>query len=187
MKIKKFFVVGFLTFLLSSCGTSTETSTISTTSKYDKNQYFAITIPTTWEILGENDFTKPKKGKVDLAARSTSEISGGFSNNIVIISDKLTTATTSKKYSIVNYTLSTGEYVDFVKVSEKNIKFSDGDESAIYIFEAKYNTNSVKRKFIQSAKVCTDRAFLMTIGIDLKITDTSKYEDLIKSFECKKK
>ncbi len=61
------------------------------------------------------------------------------------------------------------------------------DEANIYTFEAKYNPQTPKRKFIQTARVCGDTVYLMTIGINLEIKDTAKYENLFKSFTCGEK
>ena len=93
---------------------------------------------------------------------------------------------TSKKYSVVNYALTTGEYKEFVKLEEKVIAFSDKDESNLYVFEAKYNTATPKQKFVQTAKVCGDTVYLITFGLGLSTGATTKYEDLIKTFTCTK-
>lgn len=93
---------------------------------------------------------------------------------------------TSKKYSLVNYALTTGTYKDFVKLSEKSIVFGDGDTSNIYVFEAKYNLQTPKQKFIQTAKVCGDTVYLMTFGLGLSTGATTRYEDMVKTFSCSK-
>lgn len=92
---------------------------------------------------------------------------------------------TSKKYSIVNYALTTGEYKEFTKLNEATITFGDKDTSNLYTFEAKYNINTPKQKFLQTAKVCGDTVYLMTFGLGLTTGATTKYEDLIKTFTCK--
>lgn len=186
--MKKLIILALGLWLLTSCTWPTWDNSSANTVSYDKNTYFKMSIPKTWQILTEKDYPKPKNGTVELALTSN-EIDSGFANNMVIISDKLNEKITSKKYSVVNYTLSTGEYVDYNKLSEKAIKFKDNDESNFYVFEAKYNTSTAKRKFFQTAKVCGDKAFLITIWVGIKVDASkySKYEDLIKSFECIKK
>jgi hypothetical protein len=61
------------------------------------------------------------------------------------------------------------------------------DESNLYTFEAKYNPETPKRKFIQTSKVCGDTVYLMTIGVNLSITDMKKYEAFLTSFACAEK
>jgi putative heme iron utilization protein len=110
----------------------------------------------------------------------------------VILSEKIQNTITSKKYSIINYALSTGQYTDFVKLDEKVVTFNSADEkekdeSNLYTFEAKYNPETPKRKFIQTAKVCGDMVYLMTIGVNLDVSDMKKYEAFLTSFECSAK
>lgn len=141
-------------------------------------------IPSTWTTIDKATLPVTKNGTIALALTST-EIVSGYSNNMSIIKEKLTEAITSKKYSVVNYALTTGAYQDFVKLEEKTIAFGDKDESNLYIFEAKYNTNTPKQKFIQTSKVCKDTVYLITFGLGLSTPSTTKYEDLVKTFTCK--
>ncbi len=101
-----------------------------------------------------------------------------------VLQDTLHEAISSLQYSIVNYTLSTGAYAEYTKLAEKKITFSDKDEANLYIFEAKYNKETPKEKFVQTAKVCGDKAYLMTVAIGYDTTSTTKYENLLTSFTC---
>lgn len=167
--------------LLTSCGTTTDTS-LSTTPFAGEG--FSIDTPKTWIAVDKVSLPVTRNGTIALALTSA-DITSGYSNNMSILKEKLTDAMTSKKYSVVNYALTTGEYKDFIKLEEKTITFGDKDESNLYIFEAKYNTNTPKQKFIQTAKVCGDTVYLITFGLGLTTGATTKYEDLIKTFTCK--
>jgi hypothetical protein len=79
------------------------------------------------------------------------------------LSDDLYEETTSKKYSIVNYAYTTNSYLEFLKLKEESIEFPDKDTSVLYFFEAKYNLQTAKRKFLQTAKVCNKKVYLITI------------------------
>ncbi|MBT4632488.1 hypothetical protein HOB94_00425 [bacterium] len=62
----------------------------------------------------------------------------------------------------------------------------DEELSIIYIFEAKYNLDTPKIKFLQTARVCNqNKAFFFTIALPTTIKDTTKYEYLLSTFECK--
>lgn len=180
--MKKIALVLFTLFVLSSCG-STSNTTDESTKAYTASG-FTINIPTTWTVVNKNELPAIKSGQVELAV-SSSDISSGFANNLVVIWQDLLEKTTSKQYSIINYSLSTWEYVEFTKLSEKTVNFSDKDQSNLYIFEAKYNTATPKRKFLQTAKICWSKVYLLTIWIALGTTDTTRYENLITSFTCK--
>lgn len=143
-------------------------------------------VPKAW-VAVEQDALPTIKNGVIAAAFTSSEISSGFANNLTILKDTLTEAISSKKYSVVNYALTTGGYKDFVKLSDSSIAFtSDKDESNLYAFEAKYNDTTPKQKFLQTAKVCGKSVYLITMGLNLSIGSTTKYEDLIKTFTCVK-
>ena len=104
--------------ILTSCGTSD--SSISTTSI--SGDGFSIDTPKTWIPVEKTSLPATKNGTIVLALTST-EITSGYSNNMSIIKEKLTEIMTSKKYSVVNYALSTGSYRDFIKLDEKSILF----------------------------------------------------------------
>lgn len=167
-------------FFLASCGTSSTTSVDSTSFA---GEGFNIETPKTWIAVEKASLPVPKNGSIALALTSA-EIVSGYSNNMSIIKERLTEAITSKKYSIVNYALTTGAYKDFIKLDEKAIAFGDKDESNLYTFEAKYNTDTPKQKFLQTAKVCGDTVYLITFGLGLTIGSTTQYEDMIKTFTC---
>ncbi|MDP2103554.1 MAG: hypothetical protein Q8K26_01375 [Candidatus Gracilibacteria bacterium] len=169
--------------LFTSCGTTGDSSLATTPFA---GEGFSIDVPSAWVKVEKEALPVTKNGAVVLALTST-EIASGFANNMTVLKEKMSEAITSKKYSIVNYALTTSEYKDFVKLEEKSITFTaDNDESNIYTFEAKYNTDTPKQKFIQTAKVCGDTVYLLTVGLNLGTPSTTKYEDLIKTFTCNK-
>lgn len=91
---------------------------------------------------------------------------------------------TSKKYSELNNVQTTKKYLEYTKLKNEAILFSDSDESMLYIFEARYNTATPRMKFLQTAKVCGTRVYLMHIALSLdKSADT--YKDILKTFECR--
>ena len=111
------------------------------------------------------------------------EINYGFSNNIVILEDTLDSMMTSRKYSELNQIQTTQNYLEYKKIKDEAILFGDDDESHITIFEARYNTNTAKLKFIQTAKVCGTKVYLLHAAIALD-KDASNYINLFKTFKC---
>ena len=187
--LKKVFCVLFLSLFLVSCWDDTveviEVSTkwLTETSMSD----FSISIPSSWEIIDdiETILPKPKDGNIELAVTSK-DIQGWFSNNMLILSDILNTFTTSKEFSMLNNIWASKDYLEYIKLDSKEITFLDEEESMLYIFEAKYNMETPKLKFLQTAYVCNQKkAFLFTIALSTEVDDTSKYEELIKTFTCK--
>lgn len=145
-------------------------------------------VPKAWTAVSEKDLPKPKSGTV-AGAFTSSEITSGFANNLLILQDSLATNTdatmNSRKYAVVNQALTTGEYLEYTKLSDSKVIFGDQDEGLITIFEARYNKETPKQKFLQTAKICGKNVYLLTIGLNLTSTSTSKYSDIFKTFTCK--
>ncbi|HRI36619.1 MAG TPA: hypothetical protein PK765_06225 [bacterium] len=166
---------------LSSClGSSTE----SADTVVRAGTGYSVSVPSAWtEVPAKNLPTIPR-GTIELAMNSR-EISGGFANNLTILSESLDRDTTSREYAITNNTLSTAEYIEYQKLSETEIAFVDEDTSLLYEFEARYNTTTPKIRFFQTAKICGQKAYLITVGVSLDTEGSTRYEELVKSFECR--
>jgi hypothetical protein len=168
------------TFVLASCLGSSSESTDTVT--YSGSGY-TVSVPSAWTAVPAKNLPKIARGTIELAMNSK-EISGGYANNLTILSEPIARATTSREYAITNNTLSTSEYLEYTKLAEKELKFSDEDTSLLYEFEARYNTTSPKTRFFQTAKVCGGKVYLVTIGVSLTTEGNERYEGLIGSFKC---
>jgi hypothetical protein len=187
-KLRSLFAVAASSLVLASCGSTATDSSVSLTNY--QGEGFSMDVPKSWTPVEKFAVPTPKNGTVALALTS-SDISSGFANNLLVLKDGVAAAEngekmTSKRYSIVNQALTTGAYKEYVKLDEKTVSFSDGDESNLYVFEAKYNDSTPKKRFVQTAKICGDKVYLVTVGIELGTASSAKYEDLTKSFVCTK-
>lgn len=188
---KKIFLLIFTSLFLVSCGSSTPVVPVVANPDWlvlqDKSD-FSIKIPWNWEVVNNTGIVlpKPNRWSIELAVASTI-LKSGFKNNLLILSDKLSTTTTSKEFSMLNNVWASRDYIDYTLLNSKDITFTDWDISALYIFEAKYNLDTVKLKFLQTAHICNaTKAFFLTIAIPPSTIDTSNYEELLKTFTCKK-
>jgi hypothetical protein len=144
-------------------------------------------IPANWIILDKNSRSvpSPSQGKVALAVTS-SEAVNGFSNNLVILENTLNYETTSKNFSDLNNIGASEEYYSYALENNKEITFSDDEVSSLYSFTAQYSPSTPKLRFLQTGRICEKKnSFFLTIALSANITDTAKYEDILKSFECK--
>lgn len=184
--MKKVFILFFFSFLVISCSTSTTEDKVTGLTDF-KGNGFTMSLPSNWNILsgtGNANLPNPKNGEIALAA-SSSELKYGFSNNILVLSQKIHKAVSSNDFSILNNVGSTKEYLEYIKLESKSLDFADGDKSSLYTFEAKYNEKTPKLKFLQVGKVCNiSEAYLLTIALSTDIKDTSKYEEVLKTFTC---
>ncbi len=183
---KKIVVLIFVIFFITSCGEETSVIPASWLVKTE-TETLSIEIPTNWEVITDTQSILPKikDWKIELAAASTN-IVNGFSNNILILSDELDAYTTSKDFSMLNNIWASTDYLDYTKLESKEFKFLDEELSVLYIFEAKYNLDTPRLKFIQTAHICNQsKAFFLTIALPTTTVDTSKYESFLSTFTCK--
>lgn len=184
---KKVLILFLLSFLTSCWDDETKTTTVdSEWLVLQEKSDFSIQVPATWEVI-ENSWSvlpTPSEWKIELAVSAKNNET--FKNNLLILSDTLNTFSTSKDFSILNNIWASRDYIDYKILETKEIKFLDEEISLLYVFEARYNMESPKIKFLQTAHICNQtKAFFFTIAIPTSTKDISKYEDLLKTFKCK--
>lgn len=183
--IKKIVLALFFLLLLISCGTSTITENKSLTNYIWTD--FSLDVPISWVIMEGSWSTlpTPKEWKLELVI-SAKEQKDGFVNNMIVLSKELEDKSTSYDFMIKNNPKNYKWYENYIELESKDFEFIDEEKSKLYIFEAKYNKDNNRLKFMQTARVCNEKkSFFLTIGLSLNINDTAKYEDILKSFECK--
>ena len=178
--MKKLPILAVLALILTSCWSTT---TDSNTKAYSWSG-FTMNVPSAWINVEKQALPQIQNWNIELALTST-DIKAWFANNLVVLSESVQEWTTSVKYSIVNYVRATWAVKQYTKTDDIDFKFQDNDEGKMYVFDAKYTDATPMRKFIQTAKVCWKKAYLMTIGLNIDNTTVTKYEDLLKSFACK--
>ncbi len=145
--------------LLVACGE--ETVDDSGLTRYRANT-FEIRVPASWETISNTDMTAPVRGTIELAMRS--EISNrGFRNNLTILSDDTFTEATASEYLQQSLVFATKEYLTTTVESQQNLEFDDGAESRLAIYRAKYNEVTEERLFMQTARLCGKRVYLLTL------------------------
>lgn len=171
--------------ILTSCGDEEAVTTSWLEKKETAN--ISIEIPSNWvEITDkENILPKVKNWSIELAV-SAEKVVNWFSNNLLILSDDLKSIVTSSEFSMLNNIWAQTDYLEYLELSSKEFVFTDEEKSILYTFEARYNTDTPKLKFMQTAHICNaNKAYFLTIAIPTSITDTSKYEEFLATFACK--
>ncbi len=182
LKISKTFILFMLIFWLFSCwDTSSDSWLVSKV--LDK---FEVGIPASWNVIDSWDSTmlpKPNYGEISLVASSI-EPRDGFSNNLLILEDKIKKEIDSKNFSIFTNLWARNDYESYYELEAKDFVFNDKEESKLYVFEARYNENTPRIKFMQVGHICDDDSYLLTIALSSSIEDYSRYEDILKTFKC---
>lgn len=179
----RIFLIFFSLFLLSACSLpGTETEATDTTLLVEK-PLFSLMVPKTWTEANQTTLPNPKNGTIELAYISP-EVKYGFSNNIVVMANDLPDPITSKKYSELNQLQTSKNYLEYTKLTDADILFSDDEISRVTTFEARYNETAPRMKFVQTAKVCGKKVYLIHLSLSLD-KDPSLYIPVLQSFQCK--
>ncbi|MDD5213859.1 MAG: hypothetical protein PHG82_05525 [Candidatus Gracilibacteria bacterium] len=185
--MKKYIIFLSSVFLLSSCFfSSTATPVDSSSLKQYVGSGFTMSTPNSWTLIDKNSSTLPKPNGSSIALAVTSpDMKYGFANNMLILKTKVAKDISSKNFSTLNNVGSSRDYKNYLKLAEADITFNDSVISSLYTFEAKYNETTPNLKFLQTAVVCPSLdAYFITLALNVDIKDTSKYEDMLKTFKC---
>ena len=90
---------------------------------------------------------------------------------------------TSKKYSELNQLQTSRNYLEYTKITDADIIFSDDEPSRVYTFEARYNQSTPRMKFIQTTHTCGNKVYLIHLSLSLD-KDPSIYIPLLQTFQC---
>ncbi|MDD2871058.1 MAG: hypothetical protein PHS49_03635 [Candidatus Gracilibacteria bacterium] len=184
--IKKILVLIFVSIFLNSCGGSDDPVVTSGLTKQETAN-ISIEVPSSWYVISdkENILPKAKDGEIELAVSSDSVVNG-FANNLLILSDDLQTYVTSSEFSMLNNIGAQTDYLDYTELDSKEFTYLDEEKSVLYTFEAKYNLDTPKLKFLQTAHICDqNKAYFLTLALPTTVKDTSKYEEFMATFACK--
>lgn len=142
-------------------------------------------IPSDWTQTGTLiTIPNDSKSRVVLGAVSP-EKKYNFSENIMVIEQDMDAIGTSRQYSDHNFQSKKSSYHSLSLLKTDTILFADMDDSSYYVFDAKYNTQTPKIRFIQTAKFCGTKLYFLHAATHLgnKIDD---YLALFRGFDCKK-
>lgn len=169
-------------FFLISCSGGEE-STSATGLIIQENEEFSIPTPSTWETIPESDLVTPKSWEVALAFRSPTP-KQWYINNIVIL--KVASTTISAETIIDSGLQSLEKWIKWYDlISNKEITFADNQTGKIIIYTGKYSSDTPETVYIQSARVCGDTGYYMTISLTEKLENYDRYEYILQNFECK--
>jgi hypothetical protein len=169
---------------LTSCSLTWTVANPDWLTSYSWNWY-SLSIPTTWKVETdiENILPKPSHGKVELSV-SSKETKWWFSNNLLVLSSDLKQTVTSKDFSLWNIAWSDLDYIDYKKLEAKDITFDDKQAWYLHVFEWKYNQNTPRLRYLQTAHVCDKKVYFVTISLSLDTTDYTKYEKILNTLSC---
>lgn len=189
--MKKSYLLVFISvFLLSGClgfGGDTPSADVVDSAglvKYTGTGY-TLRVPASWQALEPSKITAPVAGKIELALRSLVN-KRGFMNNLIILSDTLETPVTATEYVSQSMLWASREYLSMQVENDEQVTFADGEKSRLVIFRAKYNEVTEEHLFFQTARLCGNTVYLITLGLenDTPAENYDRYRPILSSFSC---
>lgn len=173
----------FLSLFLFSCSSEVNENALQ---NYN-GEFFSVQIPSNWIILNGDEKILPSPSVWSIALSiSSPDVVNGFSNNFLILEEDLKYTITASDFSKMNNDSSQKSYDEYLLREEKEIQFTDGEKSKIFIFNAKYDSKTPKLTFLQTARICQEKkSFFLTLALPMDIKETARYEEMISTFECK--
>ena len=178
-------------FLFSCSDSKWETTKTTSTNNwlkiYESGENFSIKTPENWQILEnpENSLPKPNNWEVEFAVTSKTDKSG-FYNNLIILSENLNLDISASDYLTSAILNLWNDFYDFSEIANSDFTFESWNISKLTIFEARYDQKTPKLKYLQTAEICDNKAYLITLAIAHNTENIEKYNPLLASFKCKK-
>jgi len=73
---------------------------------------------------------------------------------------------------------------NFEIISEKTVSFADGKSSLMLTYSWKYNITTPKATYIQTARVCWDNNYYLTLSLTEELEKYDRYEYILQTFSC---
>lgn len=144
---------------------------------------FSIQIPESWWAIREDDIPTPKSWSVVLAYSSASERQW-YLNNIVVLSAPSLSKETSSSLMKSSVQSLQKNIENFKIIEEKTVSFVDEQSWTIVSYSGKYNDTTPLTTYIQTARVCGDNNYYLTISLAETLESYERYEYILQTFQC---
>ena len=166
--------------LLASCGSST--AAVQKTSATWSSGAVALSVPKGWTSLGSQDVTLPARGAFVMGLRGTEKY--GEYENLNVVMDVLANPVPSSDYADANFALMASKLASNSVLGAKTFTFDDGTKGRLRTFEGKYNASTNLKRYVQTARVCGNKAYVATFTLSSTTKDVTDYESMLKTFTC---
>jgi hypothetical protein len=74
--------------------------------------------------------------------------------------------------------------VNFSLIEEKTVAFADEQSGSILTYSAKYNDATPEAIYIQTARVCGENNYHLTLSLAEQLDSYDRYEYILQTFRC---
>ncbi len=147
-------------------------------------EWFSLEAPADWTTIDSNDLPLPKSGDLVLALSSAEE-KMNYLNNLVVLRSESTSSTTSSALVKSNIGFLEQNMANFDLISEQDISFLDESKGTLILFSWRYNSQTPRAFYLQTAQNCGDKNFFLTLSLAQELESYSPYEYILKTLSCK--
>lgn len=144
---------------------------------------FSILIPDSWTEIGESDTPTPKSWEIILAYSSNSERQW-YLNNIIILETPSRSQESSESLMKNSLQSLQKSIQNFKIIEEKIVIFADEQSGTIVTYIGKYNDTTPETTYIQTARVCGDNNYYLTLSLAEQLKSYDRYEYILQTFRC---
>jgi len=178
----KYILLVSLVFL-SGCFGLFESEETATWLVLSDTENFSILVPDSWENLPSDDIPVPNTGQTVLAMKSQNEVAGYY-NNLIILESENAIASTSQALMSSTKTMLEKNLTSFNLISQDSFQFSDEETWTMLVFNGRYNTATPSLYYVQTAKVCGDTSYFLTISVGSEQESYDRYAYVLQTFQC---
>lgn len=181
--MKKYIFFTICLFFLVSCSRDDTESIANSTLILQEKEDFSILVPNSWSEITSDELVTPKSWEIVLAFKSANQRQW-YINNVVILRQENTTVSPSE---ILNsWIQSLEKWIKWYKlISNREVEFADDVVGNIITYTWKYTSNTPETVYVQSARVCWNDAYYMTISLTEKLESYDRYEFILQNFQCR--
>ena len=179
--MRHFLVLALTTVLLASCGSPASSTSTSNATVWSSGTV-SMSVPKGWTKLETKDIILPSQGSFVLGLRGTEKF--GEFENLNIVVDDLVNPIPSTDYADTNFALMSAKLASSVTLAAVPFTFNDGTKGKLRTFEGKYNAVTNLKRYIQTARVCGKKAYVVTFTLATSTKVTTDYESMLKTFDC---
>jgi hypothetical protein len=148
-----------------------------------KEEKFSLQLPASWQMVPESRLPEPNSGKLALAYESPTQRDGYINNIIVLEIPALENESSQSLMANMKIGLSSS-LASYKLLSESPLTFADGDTGSVLTYEGKYSRSTPKAVYIQSAKVCDDTQYFLTLSLTQQLESYDRYAQILETFGC---
>lgn len=189
-RFSSIFLLTWVMMSLTSCGSNNDNTALSQDTGAATKTFtpLEIQVPSSWSWVELNMDPPPRQWEL-IGTFVSDKSYAGFKENFTILKETYHTngsgqaLPTQASYLARSIESAKPSYLSHMLIADKKTVFADDSEWITSIFDAQYNDQWPKRRFVQTAKICGENIYLLTYALSLN-GNTDEAFTLLKTAKC---